>query len=72
MEEKILKTLDQTRQLLYDIFSKISERGVKTEEIHEKSEQLMDSSKMFKRKVTPCHKRIYNFIFCCPSWWCRF
>ena len=52
MEEKIyyiFKSLDETRQTLMNIFEKMAERGTKTEEIHEKSKELVNSSKVFEK-----------------------
>jgi len=72
MNEKlnfIIQKLEKTRMLLSDVFFKTIARGMTTEEIKLKTDVLLDTSDVFKKKIIPCHKRFFDYIFICPKWW---
>jgi hypothetical protein len=68
---RILDKLYATRQLLRELIEKTLDRGLRTEELEERSQDLLDSSDLFEKKVIPWYKRAIRCIFFCPAWWAR-
>ncbi len=66
---KINSNLIQTTDILHRSLIKLSERGLKMNELEEKSDMLLESSNQFISFFDPWYIRIGKT--CCRPWWFR-
>lgn len=66
----IIDRINQTKKIITNIFMKMMDRGMTIEEIKVKSDILLVETDVFKKKIIPWHKRVFEYIFFCPNWWC--
>lgn len=79
LERELLDTLDETKVLLLRNMERLGDRGVQLEEAEERSEALLESSRVFHVMLLTRWQRVLHslrhchcwvWVCCpCPTWW---